>query len=234
MPVPGPVWRPRRLSAPAGSVAAAGSAASREGSGPPVPVLSAGPAPEGGIGVTIAELLIERMLASGRFRVLDATQLEALWREQERVDQPRARSRRSRPEPPKPGTMYLLQGTITRLGIDESSIGTGGGGGGILAAVGLRRRETQVGLTARLVDAATGEVVASVTALGKSRKGRSALLGGLGAGAGGAVMVGGRQTTAATGQAIERAVRGLGAELLRATKGMSGAGADGAQGARGP
>lgn len=226
--------------APDGATATAGDdapgGAARAGE-PVVPVLPAAATDdETGAGAVAAELLVEQLLASGRFRVLDAAQLAALQLEEARADAARGAARRA-PRRPGPGEVYLLRGAVTRLGTDERSVGGGGGRGGLLGVLGIRTRETQVGLAARLVDAATGEVVASLSAVGRSRKGRGVLLGGLGAGGGGAIVAEARNTTSALGQAMGRAVRELGRELdvaAGARSGRGGGGADpGASGARG-
>ena len=188
---------------------------------------------ETGVGAVAAELLIEQLLASGRFRVLDPAQLEALQLDGARIDAGRGGRRRAPARRPAPGEVYLLRGSVTRLGTDERSIGGGGGGGGLLGVLGVRVRQTQVGLAARLVDAATGEVVASVSAVGRSKKGTGALLGGLGAGGGGAIVADARDSASALGQAMERAVRELGRELGVAAERRSGGGAGGGSGESG-
>ena len=190
-----------------------------------VPVLPAGseqdPDPAG---VAVADLLVNRLLATGRFRVLDAAQLEALRRSDCAGRRPGKECRSSRRRAPRPGELYLITGSLTRMGRDDRSVGLLGGAHGILAALGFRRPRTQVGLSARLVDAASGEVVASVSSLGTSRRGGSAAIGGLGRGTGAGVAVGGGARTAATGEAIERAVDAL-ARALVATGPAAGSGA---------
>lgn len=210
-----------------------GEADAGSGAEPVMPVMpTGGAASETGAGAIAAELLVEHLLASGRFRVLDARQLEALQLERARADSGRRGARSRGARRPAAGEIFLLQGSVTRLGSDESTVGAGAGGGGLLGAIGIRRRETQVGLAARLVDAATGEVIASESAVGKSRKGKGLLLGGLGAGGGGGVMAGGGGETTALGQAMGRAVRELGREITEAVERRSGAsGAGGGAGA---
>lgn len=225
-------------AAPGGDVAAArvGEADTASGAEPAMPVMPAGgSSSETGAGAIAAELLVEHLLASGRFRVLDARQLEALQLERARADSGRRGARSRGARRPAAGEIFLLQGSVTRLGSDESTVGAGAGGGGLLGAIGIRRRESQVGLAARLVDAATGEVIASESAVGKSRKGKGLLLGGLGAGGGGGVMAGGGGETTALGQAMGRAVRELGREITEAVErraGASGAGGSAGAGAK--
>ena len=158
-------------------------------------------------GVAVADLLTDRLLASGRFRVLDARQLEALRR---RACDPAGKPPCTHAtRAPRAGELYLIAGSITRMGRDERSVGAGGLVHGVLGALGVRRDRTQVTLAARLVDAATGEVVRSATVAGISTKGGGIAVGGLGHGAGGGLVLGGRAADAATAQALDRAVRAL-------------------------
>lgn len=218
------------LDADAVAAGRVGEADASPGEEPPMPVMPAGSTSgETGIGAIAAELLVEQLLASGRFRVLDARQLEALQLERARADSARGGARSPGARRPAAGEIYLLQGSVTRLGGDESTVGAGAGGGGLLGVVGIRRRETQVGLAARLVDAATGEVIASESAVGRSRKGKGLLVGGMGIGGAGGVMAGGRNETTALGQAMGRAVRELGRDLGEALERRRGSG--GGQGA---
>ncbi len=79
-----------------------------------------------------------------------------------------------------------------------------------MGALGFKRPKTQVALTARIVDAATGEVVASVTGAGTSTKGGSILIAGVGGGVGGGVAIGSSEFRAsALGEATQRAIDAL-------------------------
>jgi curli biogenesis system outer membrane secretion channel CsgG len=84
----------------------------------------------------------------------------------------------------------------------------GGLGGAFgLGGLGVTRPKTQVALTARIVDVTTGEIVASMTGAGVSRKGGSILLGGGGGGVGGGIVLTSSEFRAsALGEATERAV----------------------------
>lgn len=56
--------------------------------------------------------------------------------------------------------------------------------------LGFKRPKTHVALTARIIDAMTGEVIASLTGTGVSRKGGSILIGGVSGGVGVALALG--------------------------------------------
>ena len=144
------------------------------------------------LGVGIADMLIEKLLASGQFRLIERNSTVA-----------------------GSGAQFLITGSVTRFGFEERNVG------GLLATVatmgmvGYKQHKTEVALTARIVNAATGEIVASMSADGASGKGgglRVFGIGGNGAG-GGDVSTSNFQATA-IGQATGRAVANLANKIL--------------------
>lgn len=144
------------------------------------------------LGVGIADMLIEKLLASGQFRLIERN-----------------------PTVAGSGAQFLITGSVTRFGFEERNVG------GLLATVatmgmvGYKQHKTEVALTARIVNAATGEIVASMSADGASGKGgglRVFGIGGNGAG-GGDVSTSNFQATA-IGQATGRAVANLAIKIL--------------------
>jgi curli biogenesis system outer membrane secretion channel CsgG len=179
----------------------------------PYPTQVTGDGPGDAIGVGIADLLVERLLEVPGFRVVERRRLDLLMSEQI-LGTTDSTARRDTVGVPDRGAMlrarYIITGSVTRFGTEERR-GLGGVGGGFgLGALGFKRPKTQVALTARLIDATTGEVVASVSATGTSTKGGSVLIGGGGGGAGGGVAIGsGEFRASALGEATERAVQAL-------------------------
>jgi curli biogenesis system outer membrane secretion channel CsgG len=154
------------------------------------------------IGIGVADLLIARLLEVPGFRVVERRRLDLLMDEQRlsRGDTT-ANVLRAR---------YIITGSITRFGTEERR-GLGGIGGSFgLGVLGFKRPKTRVALTARIIDATTGEIIASITGAGVSAKGGSVLIGGIGGGAGGGVAIGSSEFRAsALGEATERAVDAL-------------------------
>ena len=144
------------------------------------------------LGIGIADMLIEKLLASGQFRLIERKSTVA-----------------------GSGAQFLVTGSVTRFGFEQRNVG------GLLATVatmgmvGYKQHKTEVALTARIIDAATGEIVASMTADGASGKGgglRVLGIGGNGAG-GGDVSTSNFEATA-IGQATGRAVANLAKQIL--------------------
>ena len=139
------------------------------------------------LGTGVADMLVEKLLAGGQFRLLE-------------------RRAGSAPE----GAQYIITGSVTRFGFEERNVG---GALATMATMGLlsyKQHRTEVALTARIINAATGEIVASVSGNGTSNKGGGLRVAGIGAnGGGGADVNSSNFRSTAIGQATERAVADL-------------------------
>jgi len=138
------------------------------------------------LGIGIADMLVEKLLETGQFRILE------------------------RKSDGTSGAKYIVTGSVTKFGFEERNIG---GAFATVATMGLlsyKQHKTEVGLTARVIDAATGEIVASMTVEGTSGKGGGLRVAGLGGnGAGGADINSSNFRSTAIGQATGRAVANL-------------------------
>ena len=144
------------------------------------------------LGIGIADMLIEKLLATGQFRLIERKPVDS-----------------------RSGAQFVVTGSVTRFGFEERNVG------GIFASVatmGLlsyKQHKTEVALTARIINAATGEIVASVTSDGASGKGGGLRVFGMGSnGMGGADVSSSNFRSTAIGQATERAVSELAAKIL--------------------
>lgn len=140
------------------------------------------------VGRAIADLLVAELIESGQFRVLERKALDAILAEQSLAASGRADSsaRDVAQQARVLGARYLVTGSITKFGRETKR--KGGALGGITRAVGgvgVSSNTYTVGLTARIVDASTGEIVASVSSDGEVKGGRKFGIGGVGGGAGG-------------------------------------------------
>ena len=134
------------------------------------------------IGKGVADMVVDQLLEDGTFRVIERKRLDAVLAEQDF-----AQSDRADPSAAKLskigkalGVKYIVTGTITKYGGEDKKQGARIKGIG----VGLGKAKTEVGLTARLIDTTTGEVMLSAKGLGVSKKGGgfSFSKGGLGVG----------------------------------------------------
>jgi curli biogenesis system outer membrane secretion channel CsgG len=144
------------------------------------------------LGVGIADMLVGKLLESGQFRLLDRSTAQSSGE-----------------------AKYIVTGSVTKFGFEEHNVG---GVFATMATFGLlsyKQHKTEVTLTARVIDAATGEIIASVSGEGVSNKGGGLRLGGVGAGGGGGADISNSSFRAtAIGQATGRAVNDLAAKIL--------------------
>lgn len=142
------------------------------------------------LGTGIADMLVEKLLETGQFRLLE------------------------RQGTATPGAQYVVSGSVTKFGFEEHNVG---GAFATVATMGLlsyKQHKTEVALTARIINAATGEIVASMTAEGVSNKGGGLRVAGIGgSSAGGADMSSANFRSTAIGQATARAVANLAAKI---------------------
>ncbi|MGI9140822.1 MAG: CsgG/HfaB family protein [Gemmatimonadaceae bacterium] len=131
------------------------------------------------LGIGAADLIIEELMKTGSFRVLERRQLDAI--RQEQSIQPDSITSASPTRVAR--ARYIIAGSVTRLGFEEKHLGGIAGrlaSTTVLYGVGGKKNNTFVNLTARVIDAETGEIVASFTGEGTSSKGWGVTLFGMG------------------------------------------------------
>lgn len=169
------------------------------------------------IGKGIADQIVDALLEDGSFRVIERKRLDTVLAEQDF-----ARSDRADPSAAKLakvgkvlGVKYIITGSITKFGGEEKNIGGGGLLKGKLGGLGVKKAKTEVKLTARLVDATTGEILLSAKGEGESKKGGGLTLGGGGGGGGGGFHMGSSNyKESAIGEAQEMATKQLVAAIV--------------------
>jgi curli biogenesis system outer membrane secretion channel CsgG len=177
------------------------------------------------LGTTLAELLTDRLVASGQYKMTDREWLIAAPDNQARIPLAQLVERAS-----AAGVDYLIVGSVTRLSIEKHS-STGAGGvplpfiGGFLHK---NTTESVIGLTIRVIDVRTGEVVATSTAeKGASQKNSSgggiAVVGHIPIAAGGGTSASGFQDRLLD-TAVQQAVTDAADRLLAAASRLSHAG----------
>ena len=131
------------------------------------------------LGVGAADLIIEELMKTGAFRVLERSQLDAI--RQEQSIQPDSITSASPTRVAR--ARYIVSGSVTRLGFEEKHLGGLAGRAAssvFLYGLGGKKNSTYVNLTARVIDSETGEIIASFTGEGKSSKGWGVTVFGMG------------------------------------------------------
>lgn len=166
------------------------------------------------VGTGVADLVVEKLIASERFRVYERRQGETMQREQaiergDRTDVERAR--------------YLVTGSISLLGDDDRDIGAivaGAAGQSLGLGAGLsslftNTRRTTMRVTVRVVDTNTGEIIGSFTSEGRSKTRWSGSFASIGSGGVKAGSMASRSFRAtAIGEAGDRAASDIAERLI--------------------
>jgi curli biogenesis system outer membrane secretion channel CsgG len=143
------------------------------------------------IGKGIADLVVDALLEDGSFRVFERKKLASVLGEQDL-----ANSNRADPDAKMvaklgkvAGVKYLITGSITKFGTEDSKKGVGGGGFGAgkfgLGGVGMKKGKATVAITTRMIDTSTSEIMVSAKGEGVSKRSGLMLGGGAGGGGGG-------------------------------------------------
>jgi curli biogenesis system outer membrane secretion channel CsgG len=121
------------------------------------------------IGKGMADQVVNALLEDGSFRVIERKKLDTVLAEQDF-----AQSDRADPSAAKMakmgkvlGVKYILAGSITKFATEAR------GGRVRVKGIGLggKKTKSEVALTARIIDATTGEILISAKGLGQSNKG---------------------------------------------------------------
>ena len=162
------------------------------------------------IGKGMADQVVDELVNEGSFRVIERKKLDTVLAEQDFSN-----SDRADPSAAKLanigkvlGVRYIISGSITKFGGEEKNYGGGGLVGGKIGGLGLKKAKTYVTLTARMVDATTGEVLVSAKGEGLSTKGGGIKVGGAGGGGGAGFSMGSSDyKDSAIGEAQEAACK---------------------------
>lgn len=173
------------------------------------------------VGKGIADILVNRLVTSGTYRVIERKEIDRIVAEQnfsnsDRVD-PQTAAKIGRIL----GVDAIIIGSITQFGRDDRDTNTGGlggrlggfGGGGL----GFRKAKAVVEINARMINVDTAEILAVAAGKGSAERSGTSITG-LGAGSGGwgagGVDMGSKNFgSTILGEAVNKAVTQMAAEL---------------------
>ena len=167
------------------------------------------------IGKGISDMLIDKLLADGTYRVIERNAIDKILKEQDFSNSNRADANTAAKIGHILGVDAVITGDITQFGRDDQNRNYGGmlgkwGKGAGLGNVGTSKSKAVVAVTARMIDVNTGEILASATGKGESsRSGTNLLGGGAGGdtyGAGGISMGSSNFAQTIIGEAVTQAV----------------------------
>jgi curli biogenesis system outer membrane secretion channel CsgG len=162
------------------------------------------------IGKGMADQVVDEIVNDGSFRVIERKKLDTVLAEQDF-----AQSDRADPSAAKLakvgkvlGVRYIIAGSITKFATSDKKYGGGGLVGGKLGGLGLKKAKSEVTVTARMIDATTGEIMLSAKGEGVSNKGGGVSVGGFGGGGGAGFSMGSSEyKSSALGEAQEQACK---------------------------
>jgi len=141
------------------------------------------------VGKGISDMLVDKLLKDGKYRLIERSALDKILAEQNFSNSDRADATTAAKIGKVLGVDAIIIGSITQFGRDDQHTNVGGGGYGLgrfgLGGVGTSKSKAVVGITARIVNVNTGEILASESGMGESSRSGTSLLGGGGGWSGG-------------------------------------------------
>ena len=134
------------------------------------------------VGKGIVDLVVTGLVKDGSYSVIERKALDKLMAEQNFSNSNRADPASAAKIGKLLGVDAIIVGSITEFGNETKKTNLGGGGGnwhGIgLGSVGHSNSKANVGITARVVDVDTGEILGVADGIGQSARSSNSLLGG--------------------------------------------------------
>ncbi|MGH9345499.1 MAG: CsgG/HfaB family protein [Terriglobia bacterium] len=175
------------------------------------------------VGKGVSDLLVNQLVKSGNYVVLERSAIDKVIGEQNFSNSYRADPTTAAKIGRLLGADAIILGSITQFGRDDKTQSLGGGAfGGFGRKYGLggiqrRKAKADVGLSARIVDVNTGQILAVAEGQGESTRSGESLLGaggGGGSGAGGGYdMSSSNFANTILGEAVHQAVNNLAQQL---------------------
>jgi curli biogenesis system outer membrane secretion channel CsgG len=175
------------------------------------------------VGKGVSDLIVQKLVQDGKYSVIERNELDKILAEQNLSNSDRADSSTAAKIGRVLGVDAVIMGTITQFGRDDKNTTVGGGVMGNytnkfgLGGVQKRKAKAVVGITARMVDTSTAEILTDVTGSGESTRAGTSLLG---AGGGDSAQANGAYDMSSKnfadtilGEAVHQAVDSVGTQL---------------------
>jgi len=175
------------------------------------------------VGKGISDLLVQKLVQDGKYSVIERNAIDKILGEQNFGNSDRVDSGTAAKIGKILGVDAVIMGSITQFGRDDKNTSVSGGALGNygskfgLGGVGKHNAKAVVGITGRLVDTTTAEILAAVTGTGESTRSGTSLIG---AGGGGGDAAGGAYDMSSSnfantilGEAVHQAVDSMATQL---------------------
>jgi curli biogenesis system outer membrane secretion channel CsgG len=142
------------------------------------------------VGKGISDLLVQQLVTDAKYSLIERNAIDKILNEQNFANSDRVDSSTAAKIGKILGVDAVIMGSITQFGRDDQNKTYGGGVASLskfgLGGVQKREAKAVVGITARLVDTTTAEILAAVTGTGESTRKGTSLVGAGGGGGNGA------------------------------------------------
>ena len=175
------------------------------------------------VGKGVSDLIVQKLVEDGRYSVIERNALDKVLAEQNFSNSDRGDSSSGAKIGRVLGVDAVIMGMITQFGRDDQSTTLGGAATANytskfgLGGIQKRKAKAVVGITARMVDTSTAQILAAVTGSGESTRAGTSLLGAGGndgGQAGGAYDMSSKNfADTILGEAVHKAVDSLGNQL---------------------
>jgi curli biogenesis system outer membrane secretion channel CsgG len=174
------------------------------------------------VGKGVTDLLVTYLVKDGSYSVIERSVLDKILAEQNFSNSDRADSSSAAKIGKLLGVDAIIAGSITQFGNDTKSTGIGGVGAGLggigLGGFGRKQTKAIVGLTARVVNIDTAEILAVAEGMGESKRTSTSLTGGggnwRGFGAGGVNFGASDFQNTIIGEAVRLAVENMSTSII--------------------
>lgn len=135
------------------------------------------------IGKGIADILVDRLVSTGQYSVIERKALDKILAEQNFSNSDRADPNTAAKIARTLGVDAIIIGSITQFGRDDKKTNIGGGAlGGVTGRFGIggfsrSKASAVVGITARMINTSTAEILASASGRGESTRSGTGILG---------------------------------------------------------
>lgn len=178
------------------------------------------------VGKGISDLIVDRLVKDGTYSVIERKMLDTVLAEQNFSNSDRADASSAAKIGKVLGVDAIIVGSITQFGRDDKSVGVGGGGYGLgkfgIGGIGKKDSKAVVGITARIINVDTAEILVSAQGRGESARGGFSLGGAGGTwrgGGGGAIdLASSNFGETILGEATYKAVDQLKSELVNGSE----------------
>jgi len=134
------------------------------------------------VGKGITDLLVTNLVKDGSYSVIERKALDKILAEQNFSNSNRADATSAAKIGKMLGVDAIIVGSVTQFGNDTKNTGIGGVGAGLgkigIGGVGQKQSKAIVGLTARIINVDTGEIMAVAEGKGESKRTSTSLAGG--------------------------------------------------------